>query len=66
MKLISDLYTAGLDIISLTVAARANDAVQDGHEVGHDTVDLVEASQDCDHIRTGVGVLLAQNASQED
>lgn len=65
MKLISALYSR-LDIVSLTVATRANNAVQDGDEVGDDTIDLVEASQDCDHIRTGVGVLLAQNASQED
>lgn len=46
----SGFYTARPEDSSLTVAAPADDAVQDGYEVGDDTVDLVESSQNCDHI----------------
>lgn len=34
----------------LTTAASAHNAIQNGHKLGNNMVDLIEACEDCDHI----------------
>jgi hypothetical protein len=45
----------------LTVATAADDAVQDGDEIGYDLVNFVETCQNSNDVGARVGVLLFKN-----